>query len=130
MYEHEIKIVKSFVAPTKRERYINLLSNSKGRMKFCLNLAHFNDFDKRFLNKIKDSNQTLSKIERMLVQKGIPKKCYVISENDEIDGLVLTCKQALKQTFGKGMGTILSFIPEKLIYYEGESVGERYIGEK
>jgi hypothetical protein len=55
---------------------------------------------------------------------GAPDTCAVIGgENDGKDMELLT---ALKQIVGYGTGTVLSCIPGKLAYFEGE-VRERFL---
>jgi hypothetical protein len=46
--------------------------------------------------------------------------CWVISEDAEIDGRESDLESALENVSGTGMGTILSCIPGKLAYFEGE----------
>jgi hypothetical protein len=66
------------------------------------------------------SSSTGFPIEQLLKSKGAGKTCWATSENAELDGKELEVHAALESVVGRGMGTILSFIPGKLAYYEGE----------
>ncbi len=57
---------------------------------------------------------------------GAPTNCYVMSER--IDGIEMELLAALEEVVGNGNGAILSCIPGRLGYFEGEW-RERYILE-
>ena len=63
-----------------------------------------------------------------LVSLGSPEKCYAISEMDNIDGGIVNLLDALILIIGSDFGTVISCIPGKLAFYEGEN--ERYILNK
>ncbi len=58
-----------------------------------------------------------------------PDTCYVMGGED-LDGRTLDLRDALQEVVGRNIGTVLSCIPGKLAYYEGENEGERYILER
>ena len=51
---------------------------------------------------------------------GAPDTCYLISEDTKFDGKEMELLAALKQIVGYGMGTVISCIPGRLGYFEGE----------
>lgn len=59
----------------------------------------------------------------------VGKSCYVISENKNIDTKTLDIQQAISETVGYGMGTILVFGNADIIYYESETINTRYISK-
>jgi hypothetical protein len=65
---------------------------------------------------------------KLLIAKGAGSKCWVISENPQIDHREMDLGAALKETIGYQMGTFISCIPGKLAYFEDES--SRYILER
>jgi len=67
-------------------------------------------------------------IHELLVAKGAGPKCWVISEDSEMDGREFDLATALKETVGRGMGTLISCIPGKLGYFEDEE--DRFILER
>jgi hypothetical protein len=54
------------------------------------------------------------------VRKGAPDTCYVISEDDDLDGKEMPLAEALKTIIGRGIGTFLSCVPGRLAYFEDE----------
>ncbi len=128
--KHEEELVRAFIKPHKKQRYISLFSSKKGREKILKNLAHFKDFNFKLLQKLEASQQNVSYITSRLNKLTNKDVCYIISENARIDGKNLKISDALFEVVGSQMGTILSIIPGKVIYYEGEEKSERYIGLK
>jgi hypothetical protein len=67
-------------------------------------------------------------IEKQLVNMGAPKMCYVLSTDSNIDRQTLPLSRVLQSIVGGGNhGTLLSCVPGRLGYFEGESPGERFI---
>ncbi len=56
----------------------------------------------------------------MLLSKGAPGTCWVFSEDASRDAKEVELSEALRETIGAGMGTVLSCIPGKLGYFEDE----------
>jgi hypothetical protein len=124
---HELEFVRHFIIPTKRERYLSLLESRKGRQKLLEALDHFKDLDMRRASSLPSTSATVNQIERLLKKKGAPDHCYITSSNQAIDGSEMMLRDALEQTVGQGLGTIISCIPGKLAYFEGEEPNDRYI---
>ena len=129
--EHEQATIASFVVRDKRERFLSFVSNAKNRDKFVRELARFRWFDARVAAPVPwkpDPNLGLwerrldgiHRVEQLLKSKGAGQTCWATSENSEVDGKEFEVHAALEAVIGRGMGTILSFIPGKLAYYEGE----------
>lgn len=122
----ETAIVLAFVLPERRPRYLGLLESKRGRIKFRKHLAHFKDFDPRFTAAIAPGQQTVQGIETLLRQYGAPGTCTIISESQELDGVVMELPDALGKVVGYGAGSIISCLEGRLAYYEGEEPGCRY----
>jgi hypothetical protein len=129
--EHEQATVKAFVVRGRQERFSSFLLNPKNRKKFTQELAHFRWFDGRFATAVSwkvDPSLKLwdrylqgkENVSRLLKSKGAGQTCWVISEDSKIDGQELRLESALETVLGSGMGTILSCLPGKLAYFEGE----------
>lgn len=123
----EVMIVSAFVISSRRSRYLSILESKQGRNKFRAKLAHFHDFDPRFIRHIPPIRQNSKDIEAMLRSLGAPNKCFVISEADEIDASEADLRGALDMIIGHGFGTILSCLHGYLAFYESEESGERFI---
>jgi hypothetical protein len=68
-----------------------------------------------------------SALLKLLMRKVASAKCWVLSENSDLDGKEVDLQIALAETIGQQMGTFISCIPGKLAYFEDEH--GRYILE-
>lgn len=124
----EIEFIKRFVDKTKQDRYIKFISTVKNRHKFINDLSHFNFLKWDKFDKL-ENNEEKAIFKMLLKNKVAAKSCYVISENKNIDTKTLDIKQAISETIGYGMGTILIFGNADIIYYESETMNTRYISK-
>lgn len=129
--EHETSTIRAFIQKDKQERFLGFLASCKNRPKFTRSLAHFCWFDRRFATPIawkvdpklslwERHLQGIENIHRLLKSRGSGPTCWVMSEDTGIDGRELDLRAALERVIGNGMGVILSCIPGKLAYFEGE----------
>lgn len=128
--EHASALIRAFVAPDRRERYLTLLGSARGRAKLQNGLAHFRDLDRRFAKPIAPAEQTPAGIAALLQARGAPDECVLLAEDCALDGRRLALTEALRQVLGRGMGAFVSCIPGRLAYFEGESAGERWLLER
>jgi len=126
--DHEEALIRAFILPTRRDRYLECLKKPKKRARFCAELAHFKALDPKYAIGILPRLQHAPLIHELLIAKGAGQKCWVISESREMDGRELDLKTALKETVGGGMGTLISCVPGKLGYFEDED--NRFILER
>ena len=130
LMDHETGVLK-FILEPKRRRLAEQIANPKRRAKALRALAHLRDLDPRFAERIPPAQQRPSEIAALLEQRGAPRDCYVISEfGSDIDGKTMPLREALDTIVGFGMGTLISCLPGRLAYFEGEEAGERYILER
>ncbi len=126
----ETKVIEKFVEKNKRERYIWCISSDKNRRKFTNKLAHFKDFQWNKFDEIKgDTSAIISEISSRLKLLKINSRCYIISEDDDLDGTLWDMETLLNS--GKlynGFATILVFGNADLIYFHDESV-DQYISK-
>jgi hypothetical protein len=125
--EHEAALIGAFVIPDKRVRLVELLSKPKRRKDVLRSLAHFGDLDARFQVPIPPSEQSAAAIEKLLRARGAPADCYVISEDAALDARTMSLSDALRSIVAQGRGSLLSCVPGRLGYYEGESQGDRWL---
>jgi hypothetical protein len=125
---HEEATIKGFIIPVRQERYLEFLKTPKKRAKFIAQLAHFKHLDPKFAIRIPGNQQNPASLQTLLAGKGARPKCWVISENSELDGQEIDLQTALEKTVGYQMGTFISCIPGKLAYFEDEE--DRYILER
>ena len=117
MNDEEKALIQAFVLSNKQERYLV----PKQRKKFVDGLYHFDEFDRSWEVAIPPSQQTAEEIVRLLKSRGAPETCYAISTNRKIDQKRIVLYDALQRIVGGSDGTLLSCIPGKLAYFEGES---------
>jgi hypothetical protein len=127
--EHSSAIVRSFVTPERRERYLGLLSSPRGREKLRHALAHFRDLDPRCARELPKGVHTPAEIAALLRARGAPAECVLLAEDVALDGRRLPLGDALAAVIGRGMGTFISCVPGRLAFYEGEGPGVRYLLE-
>ena len=126
--ELESKVIKRFVTKDKRDRYLNFISKEKTRDKFTFELAHFKDLDFRLFEEVKGDERKMIKDKIKVLPKLVD--CYLISENNELDRKRLTVDEALRETIGHGMGTLVVFGDAEIIFYEGEGPSNRWISKR
>jgi hypothetical protein len=122
----EIKVIEKYIVQDKQKRYIKFVSSKNNRFKFIKDLAHFKhlkweQFDKIEGNEIEKVTSVVKLINPLI------SKCYVISENTQIDAKILSFDDALKETIGYGRATILVFGNADFIYFEDEELNRRFI---
>ena len=128
MTDHAAGLMRAFVAPDRQDRYLSLLRSARGRSKLRDRLAHFRDLDPRYATRVAGAHGA-DAICSLLVARGAPSTCYVLSEDSAVDDREMPLDAALLHVVGRGMGTFLSCIAARLAYFEGEEAGERYILE-
>lgn len=101
---HEEALIKAFILPSKRERYLGFLSTSKGRAKIISELTHFKALDPRFMKSIIPSQHDPASVVQLCRSKGAGATCWVISENSDLDGKEVDLFLALKETIGRQKG--------------------------
>ena len=97
---HEEELIRAFISPTKRSRYLEFISKPQTRKKFLGELAHFKALDQRYLVLIPSSERHARNIASILQRKGAPQTCYVTSENSQIDGREMLPSEALGEVVG------------------------------
>src|SRR5258707_12253184 len=102
------QLLARFFIPSKRERYIDMLSNSKQRKKFLQELPHFKSLDPRYFVPMPPKKLFPDQIAGILAGKGAPHSCWITSENSDLDGREMPLIEALNEIVGGQMGTFLS----------------------
>src|SRR5258705_6354153 len=118
-WEHDSALVRAFIAPERRNRYLSLLSSARGRDKLRRALADCHDLDMRFAHELPSGVHTPAAIAELLRTKGAPAECVLLSESDALDGRRLPLEETLAAVIGRGMGTFVSCLPGRLGFYEG-----------
>jgi hypothetical protein len=134
----EEALVRAFIVPERRARYLDKLASPKARQEFMArHFHHMKDLDPRFARRIdphrplveweKRHDAHIEQILQLLRNAGASDRCYVISASSDLDGQETNLEEALYAVVGWNDGTFISCVPGKLAYFEGEELNERYI---
>lgn len=115
-------IVRAFIAPHRRSRWMLSIASTTKRSKFLDCLNHCQDFDPRYVRSIAATGDSLVSLLRAL---GAPKTCYVVSAIAAIDGEELPLAEAIAVAESAGWGTIISCVTGRLAYYIDEAGTDR-----
>jgi hypothetical protein len=126
MSPHESAFVECFIVKERRERALEQLASSKNRHKFTSKFDHhgLDYLIPECIRSIEPRYQHAPDIASILRTMGAPEDCHVIG--GKRDGEDVGLLDALKETVGYGIGTVLSCVPGKLAYFEGE-LRERFL---
>src|SRR3954449_4432176 len=116
----EVRLVNTFVVPAKRERYASFVSSAKLRPKFLRELYHFDDFDAACIIELGGATDSATGLIAELRRLGATDDCYVISNNDDMDGATKPLAEVIKRVFALVEGSLVCCIPGRLAYFEGE----------
>jgi hypothetical protein len=127
----EQQFVEAFVTDDKKQRLMGFFRSSKARWKGLLELEHFHPgiIDARYAHPVSRNDSTPEQIVRLLRQRGAPSECYIFSNCKELDQQFMPLERAIHQIHGIGIGTVVSLIPGRLAFYEGEIYPDQFVLE-
>lgn len=125
--DHEEALVRAFLVSAKQQRWLDLLAKPTRRRDMVQALAHLSDLDARYSLSIPAAEHSTRRILELLRAHGARADCYLLSESAEFDQRTMPLADALDAVVGMGFGTLLSCVPGRLGYYEGEAAGDRRI---
>ena len=126
------KFLEAFVIKSRRDRMHLITTSKKVRAKLCSRLAHkfIDDLDMRYVFEIAnfpgEQNRRATDFLNRFYAKSPDGKCYIISEQKELDDKFLTIDE-VGEELRDDMGTIVIVIPAHLAYYYGEEMKADYI---
>ncbi|QGM29481.1 hypothetical protein GI482_03400 [Bacillus sp. N3536] len=127
--EIEEIIVKTFFEKRIQQRVLFELSSPQKRYDAFGRRNNF--IRKELMLEIPKPNSDPEEIEKLLKKQGAGNLCYVItSAESDVDGKELPLIKALEDLIWSGLPFIISCIPNKLAYYQGEQAygsPEKYI---
>lgn len=127
--EIEEIIVKTFFEKRIQQRVLFELSSPLKRYDAFGRRNNF--IRKELMLEIPKPNSDPGEIEKLLKKHGAGNLCYVItSAESDVDGKELPLIKALEDLIWSGLPFIISCIPNKLAYYQGEQAygsPEKYI---
>lgn len=125
----ELRFVETFVRPEKRQRLAGFFSSRKNRRKGLFELQHFNAgiLDESCSLPVLPPRATAGQVADLVRAHGAPEDCYVFSNCKKIDGHFMSLDDALQQVCGIGLGTVISLIPGRLAFFEGELYPDQHV---
>jgi hypothetical protein len=123
--EHERLLIEHFVKKDKQERLRFLMSEPGRRKRLRAKFSSTLVLSEEKRQTLPGSDQNPASIHQLLRSSGAPEACYTISEDADLDGRNVNLREVLDRLVGAGVETIVSCIPGKLAYFEGEQ--ERFI---
>lgn len=123
--EHEKKIVKNFFRRELRQRLFYELTIPNKRSKIFGRLASDPNgvIDSKYLHPVPlKGNNDCSYVLKKLIEKGAlaNQAAYIMCNLSPFDGKYISLKKAVEEMVYKGEPLIISCIPGKLAYFEGE----------
>ena len=123
--EHTSGFCEAFVVAAKRERLLRLLSGRR-RSAGVVALAHPDCIDLSRASAWTSGDPV--ELADLLRAAGAPAEVYLISNYDVLDHRTMMLTGASAAVLNLGLGTVISAIPGKLAFYEGEyGKGSRYV---
>ena len=129
MNEHEKAFVNEFISAQRRERYFGFLASNKRRKILRNRIAHalFHDLDARYVYEENNlTADTANTIQRLLKASEENPLCYVMCEDQALDGQELTPYEA-ERRWGALSGIVISVVPGQLVYYRPERPSDNYV---
>ncbi|MBG8553524.1 hypothetical protein [Hymenobacter guriensis] len=138
MHEHLDAFLTAFL--TKRARGVALSEESKKAAKRRLRAERLGinpmlgmdnlwaSLDLRYCTQLpKGSGEQDRAFVRQRVARFNLQTCYVMSADEALHQLILSVEEAVTAVVGSSTASIISFIPGKVAYFEGHSVGDRWL---
>ncbi|MFO0798318.1 MAG: hypothetical protein U0804_12645 [Gemmataceae bacterium] len=117
---HDEAVVRAFITPARRGRWLEALADPTRRPAFLDRLNHCPDLDPRFAVAVPRG----ADVADLLRSRGAPLTCYVLSATEALDCRELPLGEAVAAVEAGGWGTIVSCLPGRLAYFYDEC-GER-----
>jgi hypothetical protein len=118
--EHELAIVRAFIAPSRRPRWEEMLREPKRRRAWLDRLNHCRDLDSRRATPMDPHDDVADLLRRC----GAPEQAYLLASDDKLDGQLLELEAAIQAAHRSGWGTIISCVPGRLACFYDE-LGDR-----
>lgn len=124
---HEKSLYENFVLDSYKRRLISFITeNRKRRAEFRRSFAHFESyFDEKYLTRVPYELLTCMNIAgRLGSQSNV---VHVFSEIEKYDGVEFPLMEVLNNLLMSGHGFLLSIVPGRLAFYQGENIANAFI---
>jgi hypothetical protein len=126
--EHERGLAR-FLVGEWRARFRESLAPAKRRDTRRSQLPHLTHLDTRFASPVPD--QTATELGARLREHGAGDRCYLLSEDPDLDGRELPLDDALSTVVDGASphATFVSCVPARLAYFHDAEPGNRFVLE-
>jgi hypothetical protein len=129
MEQHLQAFLEAFVTKRYQADWVHKLTKSKPSDNLLLGMdALYRELDMRYCKELPKGSaaQDIAFVRTALGPNKILTG-YVLSADEALNRQTMPVAQALEMIVGRSNTSIISFAPGKLAYFEGHSVGERYL---
>jgi hypothetical protein len=127
MHPHLRDFLESFLSKRYQKGRLDSLAKPKKGNPLRGMDALYRELDERYCTPLPSGNQPR---EIAFVQQALAKykltTCYVLSAYEPFNEQLMPIEEALQKIVGSSSTTIICFLPT-VAYFEGHSVGERYL---
>jgi hypothetical protein len=121
--------IESFVAKRYKDNWLHKIACAKPNHNLVRGMdALYRELDERYCEQLPKGNQQK---EITFVLKAIAEykltNCCVLSAYEPFNQKTMLIEEALNNIVGSSSTTIISFLPGKVAYFEGHSIGDRYM---
>ncbi|WP_400191044.1 hypothetical protein [Hymenobacter sp. B81] len=138
MQEHLDAFMGAFIRKRCKHRFVEAESNKAAKRRLRDEKLGSNpmlgmdglwrELDERYCTQLptRDPGKELAFIRQGIAKFNL-QMCYVLSAYEPWHQQAMTVEQALSDIVGSTSTTIISFIPGKVAYFEGHSIGDRWL---
>ena len=128
--QHEQGLAR-FLVGEWRARFRESLAPGKRRDVLRSQLPHLTHLDPRFARRVAVDDQSAAAIGAQLREKGAGERCYLLSEDPELDGRELELDAALVEIVDgeSRFATFVSCVPAQLAYFHEQEPANRFLLE-
>ncbi len=126
----EIEIVKTFIEPKRRQRFLEFVSSPKNRDKVLYEINSPAVFNQDLITEIKGSERTPERLVAKYKELGMGGRVYVISANGDWDGQKFQMSYIVGECLAMGIDTIGFCWKTKTAFYEWHHSGASYFLRK
>jgi hypothetical protein len=125
---HPLAELRNFVEPGYRHRIDLLVESERGRERLRRERRNTRRLDPRYSRKLTPEEDWPTELARLLRECGAPDNCILFLANED-EVLELPLDEAASRV-GNTFGAFIVWISGRLGYFEGESIGDRYLLER
>ncbi len=117
----EAKFVDTFISKVRRPRYKEALNSPKNRYKILDRLNHGPDLDFSRGRALSGNQASAEPLLERLRSLRVEPHCWLISDDPELDGVLMPLQEVAKRTLSADWGTVMICPPKPVAVYRPEA---------